>query len=101
MPGSAGTVAVVLVEFVEGVGQAKGRKDESVRGEVLNAGVVIGAGLVAEKTGGVGVVAEVEAGLDEKIAADPIEGLLHVEEAFVGIAALAEARRIADGEAVA
>ena len=101
MPHTAGFVAVVLVEFVERVRESIGGKDERIGDEIFYSGVMVGAGLVAQKAGGVQVVREGDAGPDEQVAANPVERLLRAEVALVRVAAVAEARGVADGEAVA
>ena len=83
------------------IGEAEFLKCQRVGDEVLHLGVVVGARLVAQQAGRVGVVVQLEAGLEQQIVVDPVHHLLRVVELLVGIAALAEARGIADGESVA
>ena len=100
-PYFAGLIAVVLIHRIQLAVESEGRKGERVGGEVFDAGVVVGPSLIAQQTGCICVVAEIEAGFHHQRAAHPAQLLLRLIEVLVGIAAGAEARRIADGEAVA
>ena len=96
-----GLVAVVLVTGIERVSHLEVLKDQRVRGKVDHVGIGVRASLVAQQAGCVGVMAHVESGLHQQATPDPVQRFLRLVKMLVGIAALAKARRIADGEAVA
>src|ERR1019366_9256141 len=95
VPHSAGLIAIVLMGWIQLACKAETGKRQRIGDEVLHVCVGIGAGLVAQKCGPVGVVAYVEARLDKYASANPVPRLLCLEETLIRIPAGTKPRGIA------
>ena len=94
-------VAVVQVVRVQFPGEPKRGVRQRIRSKILDACIAVGARLVAQHAGCVGVVAQRKSAFHLQISPHPLHRFLRLPNALVWIAPRAESRRIPDGQTIA